>query len=60
MKIAGVESGMPIEWREQDDVAGPNAFTVLATMFVEASKGRSTDNPRNQPFERTQYDEQRI
>jgi len=51
---------MPIEWREQDDVAGPEAFTVLAIMFVEARKGQSSDNPRNQPFEGTQYDEQGI
>ena len=60
MKIAGVESGMPIEWREQDDVAGPEAFTVLAIMFVEVRKVPSTDNLQNQRFERTQYDEQRI
>jgi hypothetical protein len=50
---------MPIEWREQDGVAGPEAITVLAIMFVEI-RDRALITRETNLIERTQYDEQRI
>jgi hypothetical protein len=47
----GAASGCLLNGCKQDDVAGPEAFTVLAIMFVEVRKGPSTDNPQNQRFE---------